>query len=78
MGTSNFFIRIHPIKILFNSRATHSFISARLVETLLLLSMSRHSLPNIALSDGKVVSCWELFIDCPIQIHGHNFSGGFI
>jgi len=30
-------------------------------------------LVGIALPDRKVVNCWDLYIDCPILIHGHDF-----
>jgi len=71
--TGNFSIRTHSVEILFDSGATHSFIYARLVETLWLVVTYRYSLSSIALSDGKVMSCRELFIDLPILIHGHDF-----
>jgi len=53
MLTDNFSIRTHPLKVLFASSATHSFISTRLVETLRLILTSRHSLLLISLPDGK-------------------------
>ena len=65
--------RTHRIKVLFDYGAKHSFISTRLVETLLLVSMSRHSLPSIAVPYGKALSYRELFIDYLIQIHYQNF-----
>ena len=71
--TCNFFVRTHPIEVLFDSGATHSFIFARLVEILRLMSMTGHSPLSITLPDGKVVDCRNLYLDCPIQIHGHNF-----
>jgi len=30
---------------------------------------------NIAIPDEKVVNYQELFIDCPISIHGQDFLG---
>jgi len=65
--------RTHPVEVLFNSGTTHSFISARLVKTLRLVSTSRHSQLNIALANEKVANYLELFIDCLILIHGHDF-----
>ena len=53
MVTDNFSIRTHPIKVLFASSATHSFISTGLVETLRLILTSRHFLLSISLPDGK-------------------------
>jgi len=64
--------RTHPIEVLFDYGAKHSFISARLVQSLLLVLTSRHSLLSIALSDGKALSCPKLFIDWPIKIHAYN------
>ena len=60
MVTGNFSIRTHPVEVLFNLGATHSFISARLLK----IATSTYSLLNIALPDGKVVSYRELFISC--------------
>ena len=63
----------YRVEVLFEPGATHSFISARPVETLWLVSTARHSKLSITLSNGKVVDCHDLYIDCPIQIHGHDF-----
>ena len=71
--TGNFSTRTYHVDVLFNSGATHSFISSRLVETLWLAPTIRQSLLSIAHPDGKVVNCPDLYIDYPIQIHGHDF-----
>ena len=71
--TGNFSIRTHLVGVLFDSVATHSFISARLVDTLRIALTSRHFLLSITLLDGKVVRCQELFTYCPILIHSQDF-----
>ena len=73
MVTGNFSIRTHFVEFLFDFGAMHLFISARVVEMLWLVSMSRYSLLSITLLDGKVVDYRNLYIDCPIVIHGHGF-----
>jgi len=62
-----------PAPILFDSGATHSFTSTRLVRKMQGTLTSRHSILSIALPDGKVVNCQELFVDCPILVHNHEF-----
>jgi len=71
--TGNVSIKTYHVKFLFDSITMHLFISTRLVKILGLLSASDPALLNIALPDGKAVHCKELYIDCPIQIQGHNF-----
>ena len=66
--TSNFSIKTHPIEVLFDSSVTHLFISTKLVDMLQLALTPKQSLLNIALPDGKVVNCQELFLDWPILI----------
>ena len=78
MVTGNFSIRIYPVEVSFNSGGPYSFIFARLVETLQLVSTTRHSLLSIALPDGKVVDCRDLYMDCHIPIHGHDFLAYYI
>ena len=70
--TGKFSTRTHPVGVLFDSSVTHSFISTRWVEALGLVSTSKHSPLCITLPDGKELSCKELFIDCPIQIHSNE------
>ena len=60
-------LRTYPVKGLFDSDATHSFILGGLVETLLLVSTTRHSPLSMTLSDGKVVDYRDLYLDCPIK-----------
>ena len=71
--TGNFSIKTHPVEVLFDSGATHSFISTRLVKILWLVPVSEPTRLNIALPDGKAINCKEVCINCPIQIHGYNF-----
>jgi len=73
MVIGNFSIQTHPVEVLSDFGATHSFISARLVSKMQENLTSRHSMLSIALPDGKVVSCQELFVDCPILIHSYEF-----
>jgi len=68
-----FSIKTHPVKVLFDYGIVHSFISAKLVNSLGLASAFKLSLLPIALVDGKTMKCEELFIDCPIQINRHEF-----
>ena len=63
---STFSMKTHPVEVLFDFGATHSFISTRLVEALGLASTSKHSLICISLPDGKAISCEEPFMGCPI------------
>ena len=72
MVTGNFTIT-HHVEVLFDSGVVHSFISARLVRKMQGTLMSRHSMLSIALPDGKMMNVQELFIDCPILIHSHDF-----
>jgi len=59
--TGNFSIQTHPIEVLFDSDATHSFISVRLVDTLGLVSTSKHSPPPTTFLNVKVVSCVRIY-----------------
>lgn len=66
-------MKAHPVKVLFGSSATHSFISTRLIEALGSSPTPKHFLICIVVLDGKVVSYEELFMGCPIQINSHEF-----
>ena len=72
MVINNSSIKTHPIEVLFDSGATHSFIVARLVSKMQGTLTSKHSTLSIALLDGKIVNCQELFIDWLILIHSHE------
>ena len=69
----NFTINTYPVEVLFDSSAMHSFISDRLVSKMQETLMSKHSMLSVALPDGKMVNCQELFIDYPILTHNHEF-----
>jgi len=71
--TGNFPIQTHPVKVLFDSGATHSFTSARLVRKMQGTLTSRPSILSIAPAKGKMVNCYELFVGCPILVHNHEF-----
>ena len=59
-----FSIRTHPIEVLVDSSTTHSFVSAKLVVTLGLVPVSKHSVLPVALHDGKKIRCDGLYKDC--------------
>jgi len=71
--TSTFSIQAQPVDVLFDSGATHSFISVKLVETLGLVSTHKSSLLSVILFNGKTVMCEELYEDCPIRMYKHEF-----
>jgi len=73
MVTGNFIIKTHPIEVLFDSGATHSFIYARLVSKMQGTLTSKHSMLGITLPDVKMVNFQKLFIDSSILIHSHEF-----
>ena len=54
--TDNFSIQTHPVEVLFDSVATHSFISARLVSKMQGTLISKHSTLSMALPDEKMVN----------------------
>jgi len=56
------------VDILFDSGATHSFISIKLVETLGLHPTRKSLLLSVMLPNGKTVSCEELYEGCPIKM----------
>jgi len=60
------------VDVLFDSGATHSFISVKLVETLGLNPMQKCSLLSVVLPGGKAVSC-ELYEGCHIKMHESEF-----
>ena len=71
--TGNFSIKTHLVEVLFDSGATHSFTSARLVRKMQGTLTSRPSILSIAPAKGKMVNCYELFVGCPILVHNHEF-----
>ena len=71
--TDTFSILTQLVDILFDSSATHSFISIKLVETLELVPTYKFSLLYVILLDGKVVMCEELHENYPIRTYEHEF-----
>jgi len=71
--TYTFPIQAQPIDVLFNSGVMHSFVSVKLVKTLGLVLTQRPPLLSMTLPYGKTVKCDELYKDCPIQKHEHEF-----
>ena len=67
MVTSTFSIKTQLVDVLFESSAMLSFNAVKLVEVLVLVLTSRLSLLAVALPDGKIVRCDELYRDYPIQ-----------
>ena len=59
--TSTFSIPAQPVDVLFDSGATHSFISIKLVETLGLVPTCKSSLLFVIVQGGKIVRCKELY-----------------
>ena len=64
MGTFSLLTQL--VDILFDSGATHSFISVKLVETLRLITTRKSPLLFVTLPDGKTVTCEELYKGFPI------------
>jgi len=62
-----FSIKTQLVDVLFESSAMLSFNAVKLVEVLVLVLTSRLSLLAVALPDGKIVRCDELYRDYPIQ-----------
>ena len=71
--TGTFSLLTQLIDVLFDSGATHSFISVRLVEKLGLTPTRRSSLLSMTLPDGKTVSCEELYGGCPLRMYECEF-----
>ena len=61
-----FSMKTHPIEVLFDSSATHSFIFDGLIEILGLALVPKYSIICIGLSNKKAISCEELFMYYPI------------
>ncbi|XP_021740072.1 uncharacterized protein LOC110706458 [Chenopodium quinoa] len=67
-----FFISSSPVKVLFDSGASHSFISKEVVGSLRLESPESVSL-DVSIPSGEVRSCLRLFFSVPISISGVEF-----
>ena len=68
-----FFLLTQLIDVLFDSGATYSFISARLVTMLGLTPTRKSLLLFVTLPDGKTVSCKELYEGCPLRMYECEF-----
>jgi len=71
MGT--FSLLTQSVDILFDSGATHSFISVKQVQILGLNPTQKSSLLFVILPDGITVTCEELYEVCPIKIYECEF-----
>jgi len=71
--TGTFSILTQPVDVLFDSNATHSFISVKMVESLRLIPTLKSSLLSMILPDGKIVICEELYEDCPFTMYEYEF-----
>ena len=71
--TGAFSLLTQLIDVLFDSGATHSFISVKLVETLGLIPTRKSSLLSVTLPNGKTVSCEELCEGCPLRMYECEF-----
>ena len=78
MMTSTFSIKTQPVDVLFDSDATHSFISAKLVGTLRLVPMHRTPLLSVTLPNGKTVKRNELCKGCPSRCMNTSFKRTYI
>ncbi|XP_031099729.1 uncharacterized protein LOC116003930 [Ipomoea triloba] len=67
-----FLLRDIPAYVLFDSGASHSFISSRFVEKLKLVPSSQVQF-KVNLASGKVVTCSNVFENIPINIEGESF-----
>jgi len=67
-----------PFCVLFESGATHSFISTRAALPLNLKQNKECANYGISLPNGQVIECLVLYKHVPIVIAGHEFSGDLI
>ena len=61
------------VGVLFDSGAIHSFIYAKLIETLGLDPTQKSSLLTVMLPNGKTVSCEELYEGYPVKMYECEF-----
>ena len=71
--TGTLCIKTQYVHVLFDSSATHSFISVKLVEILGLVPTSKPHLLSVTLPNRKTLKFDELYKDCPIQMYEHVF-----
>jgi len=76
--TGTLFLNSKPFSVLFNSGATHSFISTRAALLLNLEDNKEEVEYKIGLLNGHVLKCSTLYKDVPIMIGGHRFPGDLI
>ena len=71
--TGTFPLLTHSVDVLFDSGATHSFISAKLIETLGLDPAQKSSLLTVMLPNGKTVLCEELYEGYHVKMYECEF-----
>jgi len=71
--TGTFSILTQPVDIFFDLGAMYSFIFVKLVESLGLVPTRKSSLLCVILSDGKTMTCEELYEDCPRRMYEYEF-----
>ena len=77
--TGTFSISSIPIKVLFDSGATYSFVSTKILQKLLpvLKTVDTIDIP-IVIPSGKVVQCTKRYIGVPMVIEGVEFEANLI
>jgi len=76
--TGTLFLNSTPLSVLFDSRATHSFISTRATLLLNLEGTKEEVNYQIGLPNGQVIKCSILCKDVPIMIEERRFLGDLI
>jgi len=71
--TDTFTFLTQSVDVLFNSGATHSFISARLIESLGLDPTQKSSLLTVMLPNRKTASCDELYEGYHVKMYECEF-----
>ena len=75
MITSTFSINSIPVKVLFDSGATYSFVSTEILQKLLpiLKTVETIDIP-IVIPSGRVIRCSKGYVGVPMLIEGVEFE----
>ena len=76
--TGTLFLNSKPFCVLFDSGATHSFISPHAALQLTLRTHEERVNYRISLPNGQVIACPILYRHVPIVIADYEFPGDFI